>query len=128
MDKLGRLITVHIFKHSDNFQTMGKTKHNEENVQSLHPTFLRFILARSITISIVLMMRFCIYLPVTGSSFIPTHGAKYLETKSYCSPLSSTHPFSFEPFSVRMTPLILPVRSDDTNLSTAGLCASSSAL
>ena len=71
---------------------------------------------------------FCIYLPVTGSSYIPTHGAKYLDTKSYCSPLSSTHPFSFEPFSVRMKPLILPVRSAKTNLSTAGLCASSSAL
>lgn len=43
--------------------------------------------------------------PVTGSSGTPYHGAKCLDTKSYTSPVSAlTHPFSFEPFNVTVTP------------------------
>ncbi len=62
----------------------------------------------------------CIHSPVTGSSLIPLQGAKYREMKSYCSPYWSTHPFSLEPFRVRITPRNFPDISEATNLSTSG--------
>ena len=48
------------------------------------------------------------YLPVTGSSGIPTQGAKYRETKSYIVPQLSTQPFDSVPCRVTITPRTTP--------------------
>ena len=66
--------------------------------------------------------------PVTGSSGIPTQGAKYLETKLYILPLLSVHMFVSEPFSVSITPFTFPVRSLSCRAFVSRLRLSSSGL